>query len=184
MKKKIFAAVTALCLMAGTSVFAQQQNKPDAPKERPTAEQMAQRKTDRMTEQLKLNEAQAKQVYAINLAQIKEMIAQREKMEAARKAEAEKMKSILTTEQFMQWSQMQQQQQMRMSGQRGHGPQAMHKGGKDGKKTPNARITVTSRVRRRTKRERSEVRILRLVAVGVPVRRLAPFFCHSPVRQA
>ena len=54
--------------------------------------------------------------------------------EAARKAEAEKMKSILTTEQFMQWSQMQQQQQMRMSGQRGHGPQAMHKGGKDGKK--------------------------------------------------
>ena len=133
MKKKIFAAVTALCLMAGTSVFAQQQNKPDAPKERPTAEQMAQRKTDRMTEQLKLTEAQAKQVYAINLAQIKEMIAQREKMEAARKAEAEKMKSILTTEQFMQWSQMQ-QQQMRMSGQRGHGPQAMHKGGKDGKK--------------------------------------------------
>ena len=134
MKKKMFAAVTALCLMAGTSVFAQQQNKPDAPKERPTAEQMAQRKTDRMTEQLKLTEAQAKQVYAINLAQIKEMIAQREKMEAARKAEAEKMKSILTTEQFMQWSQMQQQQQMRMSGQRGHGPQAMHKGGKDGKK--------------------------------------------------
>lgn len=127
MKKKIFAAVTALCLMAGTSVFAQQQNKSDAPKERPTAEQMAQRKTDRMTEQLKLTEAQAKQVYAINLAQIKEMIAQREKMEAARKAEAEKMKSILTTEQFMQWS------QMRMPGQRGHGPQAMHKG-KDGKK--------------------------------------------------
>ena len=89
MKKKIFAAVTALCLMAGTSVFAQQQNKSDAPKERPTAEQMAQRKTDRMTEQLKLTEAQAKQVYAINLAQIKEMIAQREKMEAARKAEAD-----------------------------------------------------------------------------------------------
>ena len=109
----------ALCLMAGTSVFAQQ-NKPAAPKERPT-------------EQLKLNEAQAKQVYAINLAQIKEMIAQREKMEAARKAEAEKMKSILTTEQFMQWSQMQ-KQQMRMPGQRGHGPQAMHKGGKDGRK--------------------------------------------------
>ena len=122
----------ALCLMAGTSAFAQRQNKPDAPKERPTAEQMAQRKTDRMAEQLKLNEAQTKQVYAINLAQVKEMIAQREKMEAARKAEAEKMKSILTTEQFMQWSQM--QQQMRKPGQRGHGPQSMHKGGKDGRK--------------------------------------------------
>ena len=132
MKRKIFAAAMALCLMAGTSAFAQQQNKPDAPKERPTAEQMAQRKTDKMTAQLKLNEAQAKQIYAINLAQVKEMIAQREKMEAARKAEAEKMKSILTTEQFMQWSQMQ-KQQMRMPGQRGHGPQ-MHKDGKDGKK--------------------------------------------------
>lgn len=128
MKKKIFAAVTALCLMAGTSVFAQQQNKPDAPKERPTAEQMAQRKTDRMTEQLKLTEAQAKQVYAINLAQIKEMIAQREKMEAARKAEAEKMKSILTTEQFVQWSQM----QAPRPGQRGHGPQMMKKGDRRG----------------------------------------------------
>lgn len=125
MKKKIFAAVTALCLMAGTSVFAQQQNKPDAPKERPTAEQMAQRKTDRMTEQLKLTEAQAKQVYAINLAQIKEMIAQREKMEAARKAEAEKMKSILTTEQFMQWSQMQGPR----PGQPGNGPHMKHKKG-------------------------------------------------------
>ena len=128
MKKKIFAAVTALCLMAGTSVFAQQQNKPDAPKERPTAEQMAQRKTDRMTEQRKLTEAQAKQVYAINLAQIKEMIAQREKMEAARKAEAEKMKSILTTEQFVQWSQM----QAPRPGQRGHGPQMMKKGDRRG----------------------------------------------------
>lgn len=128
MKKKIFAVVTALCLMAGTSVFAQQQNKPDAPKERPTAEQMAQRKTDRMTEQLKLTEAQAKQVYAINLAQIKEMIAQREKMEAARKAEAEKMKSILTTEQFVQWSQM----QAPRPGQRGHGPQMMKKGDRRG----------------------------------------------------
>ena len=128
MKKKIFAAAMALCLMAGTSAFAQQQNKPEAPKERPTAEQMAQRKTDRMTEQLKLNEAQAKQVYAINLAQVREMIAQREKMEAARKAEAEKMKSILTTEQFVQWSQM----QAPRPGQRGHGPQMMKKGDRRG----------------------------------------------------
>ena len=126
MKKTIFAAAMALCLMAGTSAFAQQKNKPDAPKERPTAEQMAQRKTDRMAEQLKLDEAQTKQVYAINLAQVKEMIAQREKMEAARKAEAEKMKSILTTEQFVQWSQM----QAPRPGERG--PQMMHKGDRRG----------------------------------------------------
>lgn len=107
MKKQIFAAVTALCLMAGTSVFAQKQNRAPMPKERPTVEQMAQRMTERMTDQLKLTDAQAKQVYEINLGQIKQMQAQREQMRAARAAEAEKMKSILTTEQFVKWSQMQ-----------------------------------------------------------------------------
>ena len=71
MKKKIFAVVTALCLMAGTSVFAQQQNKPDAPKERPTVEQMAQRMTERMQKELKLTDAQAKEVYNLNFQQIK-----------------------------------------------------------------------------------------------------------------
>ena len=48
------------------------------------------------------------------------------------------------------------------------------------RKTPNARITATSRVRRRTKRERSEVRILRLVAVRVPVRATGTLFL--PIR--
>ena len=133
MKKRIFAVAAALCLMAGTGAFAQEAKPAAAPKERPTVEQMAQRMTERMQKELKLTDAQAKEVYNLNFQQIKEMQAMREKMREARKAEAEKMKSILTTEQFMQWSQMQ-QQQMRMSGQRGHGPQAMHKGGKDGKK--------------------------------------------------
>ena len=134
MKKRIFAVAAALCLMAGTGAFAQEAKPAAAPKERPTVEQMAQRMTERMQKELKLTDAQAKEVYNLNFQQIKEMQAMREKMREARKAEAEKMKSILTTEQFVQWSQMQQQQQMRMSGQRGHGPQAMHKGGKDGKK--------------------------------------------------
>lgn len=134
MKKRIFAVAAALCLMAGTGAFAQEAKPAAAPKERPTVEQMAQRMTERMQKELKLTDAQAKEVFNLNFQQIKEMQAMREKMREARKAEAEKMKSILTTEQFMQWSQMQQQQQMRMSGQRGHGPQAMHKGGKDGKK--------------------------------------------------
>lgn len=128
MKKRIFAAVAALCLLAGTSVLAQNNRKPGTtPRERPTVEQMAQKQTERMTEALKLTEAQAKQVYEVNLQQIKEMMAQREQMRAARKAEAERMKSILTTEQFVQWSQMQGPR----TGQRGHGPQTMHKGKKD-----------------------------------------------------
>lgn len=107
MKKKIFAALTALCLMAGTSVFAQTNKMQTTPRERPTVEQMAQRMTERMTKELKLSEAQTKQVYDVNLQQVKEMMAMREKMQAAKKAEAEKMNSILSTEQFMQWSKMQ-----------------------------------------------------------------------------
>ena len=125
MKKKIFAAAMALCLIAGTSGAFAQDGKPEAARrERPTVEQMAQRMTERMEKELKLTEAQAKQVYDVNFQQIKEMMAQREKMQQARKAEAEKMKSILTTEQFVQWSQMQTQRPE----QRGHGPQMMHKG--------------------------------------------------------
>lgn len=127
MKKKIFAAAMALCLMAGTSAFAQQQKTAPQTKERPTVEQMAQRQTERMTERLKLTDAQAKQVYEINLAQIKQMQAQREQMRAARNAEAEKMKSILTTEQFVEWSQMQGPRPGEMRHNR------MGKGGKDGK---------------------------------------------------
>ena len=36
-------------------------------KERPTAEQMAQRRTERMTEKLNLSEKQSKQLYEVNL---------------------------------------------------------------------------------------------------------------------
>ena len=119
MKKRIFAVAAALCLMAGTGAFAQEAKPAAAPKERPTVEQMAQRMTERMQKELKLTDAQAKEVYNLNFQQIKE---------AARKAEAEKMKSILTTEQFVQWSQM----QAPRPGQRGHGPQMMKKGDRRG----------------------------------------------------
>lgn len=106
MKKKIFAAAMALCLMAGTSVFAQQTRANRMPKERPTAEQMAQRMTDRMTQELKLTDAQTKQVYDLNLQQVKQMQEHRDQMRAARKAEAAKMKTILTSEQYEQWTEM------------------------------------------------------------------------------
>lgn len=152
MKKRIFAVAAALCLMAGTGAFAQEAKPAAAPKERPTVEQMAQRMTERMQKELKLTDAQAKEVFNLNFQQIKEMQAMREKMREARKAEAEKMKSILTTEQFVQWSQM----QAPRPGQRGHGPQMMKKV----TVAEAARSAVTSPVRRRTRRERSEVRSL------------------------
>lgn len=119
MKKTIFAAVATLCLMAGGAAFAQTESTPAsaaAPKERPTLEQIAQHRTDRMAERLELTDAQKKQVYEINLQQLKDMEAQREAMRKAREARTEQMKSILSTEQFVQWAQMQQR------------PAGMHRG--------------------------------------------------------
>lgn len=107
MKKRIFAAMAAVGLVLGSCAFAQNGKPQGERRQMPTAEQMAQRKTDRMKEKLNLTEAQTKQVYAYNLEQIKEMEAQRERMRAARQAEAEKMKSILTPEQYAEWQQMQ-----------------------------------------------------------------------------
>ena len=109
MKKSIFAVAAALCLLVGSDAFAKKQNLQGQtmPKERPTAEQMAQRRTERMTKELGLNEKQAKEVYTINLQQVQQMQAMREQMRKNRSAEAEKMKSVLTTDQFVKWSQMQ-----------------------------------------------------------------------------
>lgn len=125
MKKTIFAAVAVLCLMAGEAVFAQTEPAPAsaaAPKERPTLEQIAQRKTDRMAVRLNLTDAQKKQVYEINLQQLKEMEAQREAMRKAQAARADQMKSILSTEQFVKWAQMQQRPAPKHH--RMHGPKA------------------------------------------------------------
>ena len=101
MKKQILAAVTACCLMAGAQVFAQKPERDQAARQRPTAEQMAQRKTDRMAEQLGLNDSQKEQVYTLNLQQIQRM----EQMQQARQTQAEEMKKILTDEQFAAWQQ-------------------------------------------------------------------------------
>ena len=152
MKKRIFAVAAALCLLAGTGAFAQDSKKAPMMKERPTAEQMAQRRTERMTEKLNLSEKQSKQLYEVNLQDIKEMQAQAEQMRAYRKAQAEKMKGILTPEQFEQWKQMQ--------GPR-HGMKAAS--------APPAR-GIGNATDRAPERRKSEVRkIDRFVAVGASV---------------
>ena len=74
MKKSIFVVAATLGMMIGTGVCAQNtQQQSRMMKERPTAEQLAQRQTDRMKEKLALTDAQAKQIYSYNLQQIKEM---------------------------------------------------------------------------------------------------------------
>lgn len=106
MKKMIFAAFATLCLVAGTQVYAQERPQ-TKPAERPTVEQMARRMTDRMAERLKLTDEQAEQAYAANLECLQAQEAQRKAMQEAFQAQAEKMKSVLTTEQFVEWSKMQ-----------------------------------------------------------------------------
>lgn len=107
MKKRIFAFAAALGLLAGMGAFAQDRSARMNPGEQRTPEQMAQRMTQRMTDELGLDKSQADQVYELNLDQIRQMQALRERMRTTRQAEAEKMKTILSAEQFEKWSQMQ-----------------------------------------------------------------------------
>lgn len=163
MKKRIFAAAMALCLLAGTNAFAQNQKKGRMHKEIQTVEQMAQRKTDRMKEKLNLSEEQTKQVYDFNLQEIKQMQSMREQMRAARQAEAEKMKAILTPEQYAQWQQAE-------------GPGNGHRDARPAKAEPASRENATNRAGRSAK---SEVRLTSglLQSEGTACR-LAPFFCR------
>ncbi|HJA96513.1 MAG TPA: DUF4890 domain-containing protein [Candidatus Alistipes faecavium] len=112
MKKKIFVAAATFCMFCVTGVLAQEPTTPATPPTPPTAEQMAQRQTERMTQQLKLSDDQARKVYDINLKQAKEMQAVHQKMKSMREERAEKMKSILSTDQFVQWAQMQRPDRM------------------------------------------------------------------------
>ncbi len=122
MKRKIFAFAAALGLLAGTGAFAQDRSARMNPGEQRSPEQMAQRMTQRMTDELGLDKSQADEVYELNLDQIRQMQALRERMRTTRQAEVEKMKTILSAEQFEKWSQMQ--------GPRPGGPRHdMHRGG-------------------------------------------------------
>jgi len=111
MKRGFFAALAAICLTAGTGAFAQNGNgnggrSDRMNRERPTSEQKARHLTEHMTRDLGLNETQAEQVYELNLSQIEMMERHRSDMKAARETESAKMKTILTPEQYAQWSKL------------------------------------------------------------------------------
>lgn len=136
MKKRLFAALAAVCMMAGTSAFAQQAEAPRTKaKQRPTPEQMAQRMTDRMAEKYELTDAQKQQVYDLSLQQVQSMQEHRRQMVAERKASDEKMKGILTDEQYKQWK----DDQAKMMRSAKHDRDAKHYGKpRGGKKAPVA----------------------------------------------
>lgn len=123
MKTVLVAAFLAVSMVCGASA----QNNADRPCQdnrcdkmtQMTPEQMAERRTEKLTRELSLNEAQARQVYQLNLKeaqaaaqQHKEALARREQMMAKWKTyQAERdaqMKKVLTAEQYTKWSEMQQ----------------------------------------------------------------------------
>ncbi len=109
---KIIATV-AMVLFVGMT-FAQE---PTKTKERKTAEERAQHKTDKLEEHLGLDAAQKEKIYAINLEAAKQRDAKREMMKEDRKAKREEFKAehakieaaikeVLTDEQDAKYDQL------------------------------------------------------------------------------
>ena len=112
MKKTIMICML-LAGMAGTT-FAQTQ-KPQVERTKITAEQRAERQTERLAKTLSLTDDQKKSMYEANLAAAKKMETQRDRNKEAWKAMREEReaqyKSILTAEQYQQY--VQQRKEMR-----------------------------------------------------------------------
>ena len=113
MNKWIFA--TGMMVMISLNTMAQKKGG-----ERPSAEERAQRATERMAESLSLTEAQKKQILDINLEYAKkneaemaerkaEMEARKAEMDAKReelKAQDAKIQAVLTEEQRTKWTEI------------------------------------------------------------------------------
>ncbi len=121
MKKLLFAAFAACCLLAAFPASAQRHGG----NHRMTAEEIAKTRTERMTEQLKLDDVQQQQIYRLNLDFAQKM----QQLHASRKANTEgdtrqddrqkmqelqdaydaQLKKNLSREQYAKWSERQQQ---------------------------------------------------------------------------
>ena len=124
MKKRMFAVMMAAVMMIGTAA-AQPQRPEGEKREKPTAEQMAKFRTERMAKELDLNKEQQQQIYDMTLTRInaaqKKSQSDRAAMAAERKSADEKMQKILTPDQYKKWGEMQKKQadMGRAKGQRG-----------------------------------------------------------------
>src|SRR5690554_3210321 len=101
--KKLLLIIAAVSFL-NLSAEAQQERKT---RDRATPEKVAEKMTERMSNELGLSEEQKKEVYAVHLEsaskRAEEMKAQREKMKANQKAKQEKLEAILSPEQKTAW---------------------------------------------------------------------------------
>ncbi|AWW30907.1 DUF4890 domain-containing protein [Echinicola strongylocentroti] len=127
MKKLLFV----IALMTFT-VFAADAQQRKGRKEM-SPDKMAERITDKMTEELDLDEAQQKEVYELNLKSSEERMEAREKAKEEQEANREQMKAdqeaqekalqeILTPEQLEKWKEYQKESMDNRRGRRGRGP--------------------------------------------------------------
>lgn len=98
----MFAAICAVSLLTVSGVCAQENSQ----RQHPTAEQRAEFRTEQMTKELSLTEAQAAEVQAVNLAAEKEAETQMAAAKASRESRDAQMQKILTAEQYEKWQQM------------------------------------------------------------------------------
>lgn len=107
MKKSLFTALAVVCMMIETGVSAQEATatKRQMPEgEKPSVEQVAKIRAERLGEKLSLSEQQVKEIYELNLEAVK----QRRELAETRQENAAKMKQILTAEQYATWEKMKQ----------------------------------------------------------------------------
>ena len=124
--------------MVGSVAFAQQSEGRERG-ERPTAEQIAKRQTDRMKKALSLDEKQYAKLYKLNLKQAKRQAKMWRKSFEQQRAFKADVKLILTAEQFAKYEQgekaRREQWKRRGEGKRGDRPRGEWKRG-DGNGTP------------------------------------------------
>lgn len=138
MKKMIIAS--GLMVMISLSTFAQQ----GKGGEKPNPEERAKQMTERLATELELNEAQKKQVLAINMEYAKkreaEMEARKAEMEARKKGQEDheaKIQAVLTETQKAKWVELKDERKEHRKGRPGgevhHRGQMGRKGHQDGK---------------------------------------------------
>lgn len=108
MRKSFFIAMMSMAVLFTTSIYAQSPA-PHHPmgRQKPNPEQIAQRMTERMSEELQLSPEQSEKLYELNLNRIKKHQADKqahhEQMQADRAKSDESLQQILTPEQYAEW---------------------------------------------------------------------------------